>query len=134
GFPEQLERRQGQGGCGCLDRSLAIRREPRRMQRRERRPGLLRCLVLRRLRRADPQEHGGSTRRLPELAEILRDHLRASFEDVLRADLLRDGPCVWMARTVRAAITIGSTVVFGFAPCPPRPKIVMSTESTLAIP
>ena len=40
---------------------------------------------------------------------------------------------VWIASTVRAAITTGSTVLSGAAPWPPRPKMVRSTESTLAI-
>ena len=34
---------------------------------------------------------------------------------------------------MRAAITTGSTVLSGAAPWPPRPKMVRSTESTLAI-
>src|ERR1700757_2996771 len=34
-----------------------------------------------------------------------------------------------MPRIARAARTIGSTVVWGLPPCPPRPKIVTSTES-----
>ena len=39
---------------------------------------------------------------------------------------------VCRSRTSLAAITIGSIVLSGLAPCPPRPFMVMSTLSTLA--